>query len=219
VIIQFFKKDANMRSKMSLLLLASALGACGHTAQDLPDRGLLSVNVPVVERANYALDIAAPGGSLLQGEAERLQGWFQGLGLGYGDAVYVDGPYAESARASVSQVAARYGMLIQSGAPITAGAITDGSVRVIVSRARATVPNCPNWNVNQPNFNNRAHSNHGCATAMNYAALIGNPEDLIHGREGGMIDAETSSKAVGAYRSKSLSGASGAVSGQGSKGN
>lgn len=209
-----------MRSKLSLLLLASALGACGHTAQDLPDRGLAAINVPVVERSNYTLDVAAPDGALVDGEYQRLNGWFQGLGLGYGDTIYVDGPYQDAARASVAQVAARFGMLVTPGAPITSGAIADGAVRVVVSRARATVPNCPNWDRDAlPNYQNRSFSNYGCAVAANYAAMIGNPEDLIYGREAGATDAESSVKAINAYRSKAPSGAGGAVSAEGSKGN
>ena len=79
-----------MRSKLILIALSSAL-APGCATADQPDRGLASVNVPVVTTADYVFDAAAPGGALAQGEADRLSGWFQGLGLGYGDTVYVDG--------------------------------------------------------------------------------------------------------------------------------
>ena len=57
----------------------------------MPERGVASVNVPVVTSADYVFDAAAPGGALAPGEGDRLNGWFQGLGLGYGDTVYVDG--------------------------------------------------------------------------------------------------------------------------------
>ena len=58
----------------------------------------------------------------------------------------------------------------------------DGPVRVVVSRTRATVPNCPNWSVpSQPNYNNRSMSNFGCAVNSNLAAMVANPEDLVHG--------------------------------------
>ena len=60
--------------------------------------------------------------SLAPGEADRLNGWFQGLGLGYGDTVYVDGAYADAARGQVAAVAGHYGMLVSAGAPVTAGA-------------------------------------------------------------------------------------------------
>ena len=44
-------------------------------------------------------------------------------------------------------------------------------------------------------------SNLGCAVNSNLAAMVANPEDLIHGREGsGVGDTLTSIKAVDAYR-------------------
>ena len=98
------------------------------------------MNVPVVTSADYVFDAAAPGGALAPGESDRLNGWFQGLGIGYGDSVFVDGGYAPAARAQVSAIAGRYGMLVTAGAPVTAGVVQPGSVRVVVARRRATVP-------------------------------------------------------------------------------
>ena len=200
-----------MRMKLTLLALVSATAGCSHTAQDLPDRGIEAVNVPVVARTDYVFDAAAPGGSLQPGEAARLNAWFAGLDLGYGDSIYVDGPYADAARSDVAQVAGQYGMLVTPSAPVTVGAVPMGTVRVIVSRTRATVPGCPNWSVpSQPNYNNRSMSNFGCAVNGNLAAMIANPQDLVHGREGsGVGDNQTSMKAVGAYRKAEPTGSKG----------
>ena len=60
-------------------------------------------------------------------------------------SIYVDGAYCRPARGQVAQVAGEYGMLVQPGAPVTAGAVQPGTVRVVVSRRRAEVPGCPNW--------------------------------------------------------------------------
>jgi pilus assembly protein CpaD len=200
-----------MRTKLTLLALASAVAGCSHTAQDLPDRGVASVNVPVVARTDYVFDAAAPNGSLLPGEAARLNAWFAGLDLGYGDSIYVDGPFANGARADVARVAGNYGLLVSLNAPVTAGVVSPGSVRVIVSRTRASVPGCPNWSLpSQPNFNNRTMSNFGCGVNSNLAAMVANPEDLVHGREGsGLGDTLTSSKAVDAYRKATPTGNTG----------
>jgi len=200
-----------MRTKIALLLLASALGACSHTPQDLPDRGYSAVNVPVVNRAEYVFDAAAPGGSLGPSEAARLDAWFNNLDLRYGDAVYVDGGY-EAARGEVARIAGNYGMLVSAGAPVTAGAVAPDSIRVVVTRTVASVPNCPDWSSrpSQPNHNNRMVSNFGCSVNSNLAAMVANPEDLVHGREGsGVGDAMTASKAVGAYRAAPPTGAKG----------
>ena len=206
-----FKKEPTMVSKLGLVLLASALTACSHTPNDLPDRGLAAVNVPVVERADYVFDAAAPNGSLGAGEAQRLDAWFRSLGLGYGDIVYVDGAYADGARSDVAQVAGRYGLMVSAGAPISAGAVGPGLARVVVARTRAVVPSCPNWSVpSQPNYNNRSMPNFGCAVNANFAAMVANPDDLVHGREGsGLGDTSTSAKAIGSYRTAPPTGTKG----------
>jgi len=199
-----------MRSKFALIALGcTALVACNTT--DQRDRGLASVNVPVVTAADYVYDAAAPDGSLAAGETQRLDGWFQGLGLAYGDAIYVDSADAEIARGQVAEVAGRYGMLVSAGAPVTAGMVPPGTVRVVVSRRRAVVPGCPNWSVpSEPNWDNRSMSNFGCGVNTNLAAQVANPEDLIHGREGsGVGDTLTASKAVQFYRSTPPSGTKG----------
>lgn len=197
-----------MRSKLVLFALTSGLAACATPNVSVPERGVASVNVPVVTSADYVFDAAAPGGRLAPGEAERLNGWFQGLGLSYGDTVYVDGAYGAPARAEVAQIAGRYGMMVQAGAPVTAGLVQPGSVRVVVSRRRAEVPGCPNWNrPAQPNLDNKSMSNFGCGVNSNLAAMVADPVDLIHGREGsGVSDAATAAKAVGVYRSKAPTG-------------
>jgi pilus assembly protein CpaD len=198
-----------MRSKLILLALGTSLAACN--TPDMPERGVASVNVPVVTSADYVFDAAAPGGALAPGESDRLNGWFQGLGLGYGDTVYVDGPYGAAARGQVAAIAGRYGMMVSAGAPVTAGAMQPGSVRVVVARRRAEVPNCPNWSrPADPDPMNRSMSNFGCAVNSNIAAMIANPEDLLHGREGGSVpDTTTATRAVEMYRSKAPTGQNG----------
>jgi pilus assembly protein CpaD len=202
-------KEQTMRRSIAILALATALAGC--ITPDPASRGVESVNVPVVSRADYALDLAAPGGSLPSSEAGRLDGWFRSLQLGYGDSIYVDGPDAYGAKAEVARVAGQYGLLVSNGSPVTAGAIQPGTVRVVVSRTRASVPGCPNWSVpSQPNFQNASMSNFGCAVNANLADMVANPEDLIHGREGsGLGDAQTATKAVETYRSATPTGKAG----------
>ena len=198
-----------MRSKFLLIALGSALAGCQSSGRpDVPAAGLPPVNVPVVTSADYVFDAAAPGGALAPGESDRLNGWFQGLGLGYGDTVYVDGSYAPAARSQVAAIAGRYGMAVTPGAPVTAGAVQAGSVRVVVARRRAVVPGCPNWSVpSQPDWDNKTMSNYGCAVNSNLSAMVANPEDLLHGREGAATsDTLTATKAVDMYRAKPPTG-------------
>jgi len=205
------KKDATMTRKLFAILLASAAAACTTNNAGGADRGVAAVNEPVLNRSTFATDLAAPGGVLGPAEVARLDAWFQGLDLRYGDAVYVDGAYSDAARAQIAEIAGRYGMLVSAGAPVTAGAVAPSSVRVIVSRTVASVPGCPNWDrPSQPNYNNRIMPNFGCAVNSNLAAMVANPQDLIHGREGsGVGDAATAAKAVGLYRTTPPTGTKG----------
>ena len=203
-----------MRSKFGLLLIASAaLAGCSYHANqgDVAARGVEPVNVPVVTRADYVFDAAAPGGDLAPAEKARLDAWFRGLGLGYGDSIYVDGAYSETARYEVARIAGNYGMMVEPGAPVTAGPVNPGMVRVIVSRTRAEVPGCPNWSEkSQPNYNNRMMSNFGCGVNSNLAAMVANPEDLVHGREGTNLgNNQAGTKAVILYKTTPPSGSKG----------
>jgi pilus assembly protein CpaD len=197
-----------MRNHLAILALASAVAACATPQVDQPSRGITAVNQPVVTRSDYAVDLAAPDGSLSGSEQARLDAWFTGLGLGYGDLVYVDGAYADSVRPDVARVTGKYGLLVSHGAPVTAGSVQPGSVRVVVSRTRATVPGCPNWDrPASPDFENHQMSNYGCAISGNFAAMVAHPGDLVHGREGdALVDGLTASKAIQSYRTAKPTG-------------
>ena len=202
-----------MRSNLVLIALGATLAGCTHSmarGPDNPASGMTPVNVPVVSRAAYTFDAAAPGGVLAAGEAERLDAWFRGLGLRYGDAIYVDGGGSD-ARNQVADVASVYGMMVLPGAPVTAGALGPDALRVVVSRTEAFVPKCPNWSVPaSPNYANAAMSNYGCGVNSNIAAMVANPEDLLRGREAtGASDARTATKPVSHYRNAPPTGAQG----------
>ena len=201
-----------MSKSIAIVLLASAaVAGCTTPQADMPTRGLTAVNQPVVSRSDLAIDVAAPDGSLPSSEEARLDGWFRGLGLGFGDRIYVDGDYAGGATADVARIAGRYGMMVSTGAPVTGGTVQPGTVRVVVSRTRASVPGCPNWDrPASPDFQNQQMPNYGCAVSGNVAAMVADPQDLVHGREGSpVVDTLTSGKAVGSYRAAKPTGEEG----------
>jgi pilus assembly protein CpaD len=211
-----------MVSKASLpllLALSTALAACaGSNAKTgvEPNRSLYSLNQPVVERTDYVMDLASQGG-LSGTERERLVGWFRSLDLDYGDRIHVEEPYESGGRDAVARVAAEYGLLLSEGAPVTAGQVQPGSLRVIVSRSRAHVPNCPNWDM--PGGPSSTSSNYGCAVNSNLAAMVADPSDLVLGQSGSVSgDAHTGAKAVGAYRRRALTGADGKVKSEATRG-
>jgi pilus assembly protein CpaD len=87
---------------------------------------------------------------------KRVSGWFDALGLRYGDRVAVDDPLkSEATMLALSELVSRRGIQISREVPIGEGNVNAGLARIVVTRAVASVPNCPNWADNsETNFNN-----------------------------------------------------------------
>jgi len=204
-------KMARSKSIAALLMLGVAISAVPAEAKRKPgtNRSLNSVHQPVVQRTDYALDLATQGDGLTAVERGRLHAWFASLGLGYGDRVFVDEPYGPSqAREDVARVAAEWGLLVTDGAPVTNGAVQPGSIRVIVSRSTASVPTCPRWSGR--GGVNSTSPNYGCAINSNLAAMIADPSDLVLGQAGsGTADAANAAKAIKVYRDAAPTGQKG----------
>lgn len=206
-------------SKSAIALsLGLALAACGGMPTN---RSMNSVHQPIVEKVNYTLDVSTGGGGLAYGEAARLSEWLAAMGARYGDRIYVEDPGANSAtHSAVEAVAGRFGLLVSEGTPATEGYLDQGHARVVLVRSKATVPGCPNWSSNS-DFNpaNGLSSNYGCATNSNLAAMVANPEDLVHGATGDADVSVRSGKAIEAYRNAAPTGGGGTqVSASSSKG-
>lgn len=186
----------------ALLAVASTLTACAGGPNN---PGLASLNQPVVSRTDYVFDVSANGDTLSYSEQARVADWFEALELGYGDRISIDdpSPYGTSGRRdAVAEIAGRYGLLLARQAPVTAGHVAPGQMRIVVSRTHAEVPNCPNWDRGSTfNYTGSSTSNYGCSTNSNVAAMIANPEDLIRGQSGDSSgDPRTTSRAIGTYR-------------------
>jgi len=160
---------------------------------------------------DYALDLAIGGNGLARGESRRLAGWMDTMHLGFGDRVAIDEATDGGAAAhnEVAAVVASYGLLLSEERPVTAAPVAPGTLRVVVSRTRATVPGCPDWSRNSSNeFDANTSSNYGCAINTNLAAMIARPTDLVGGSDGpALADTMVNSKAIDAYRKKPATGA------------
>ncbi|KQT31725.1 pilus assembly protein CpaD [Sphingomonas sp. Leaf412] len=198
----------HFKRPLPLFLLLAPLAACGTS-----NRGLESVHQPVVQRSDYAIDVATQSGALAPGEAQRLGGWMEAMRLGYGDVVALDDPNGtgRGAHDDVQAVAARYGLLVGAAAPVTNGPIAPGTVRIVVSRTRAIVPGCPDHSrMNDPNFNAHTASNYGCASNTNLAAMVANPADLVRGQPGALAyEGRTGTRAIGMLRAATPTGEGG----------
>jgi pilus assembly protein CpaD len=207
------------------LTLALAFSGTPATARPSPpNRALDTVHVPVVSRTDFVFDALTGPTGLVRGEAARLAGWFDGLNLGYGDTITLDtsGAWRDgSAGDAIAHVAADYGMLLSKDpAPITVGRPPAGSVRVVVSRSTASVPDCPDWGIgNTPTHNNTTTSNYGCALTSDFAAMLANPQDLFaQPRAYRGTDPMVSVKAIKAYREANTTGANNTIKSESSKG-
>lgn len=193
------------------LSLGLTLAGCGGIATNST---LESVHQPVVENVNYTLDVTTGPGGLSVPEQRRVDGWFDAMDLRYGDRIAIDDPLGSDAtRAAVQAIAARRGLILSDTPPPTQGYVTAGNARVIVTRAKASVPDCPNWSSrNDFNPRNATSSNFGCAVNSNIAAMVANPQHLLKGEKG---ESDTvimdSNKAINAFRSRGVSGGGGAT--------
>lgn len=193
-------------------VLALPLAACNSPSADM-NRGLESVRQPVVERNNFVFDVSTlPGGGLAVSEQRRLLGWLEALDVGYGDRISLDDPLdSDQTRGSVENLAGRFGMILADMAPVTEGAITPGTARVIVMRTEASVPGCPDWSAKIDNHTNNATSpGYGCAINGNMAAMVANKEDLVRGARGtGSTVVMSNNKAIQTFRDMPATGAAG----------
>lgn len=192
-----------------VLALGLSLSACGGMPTN---RSLDSVHQPVVERTNFTMDVATGSGGLSYAEQTRLAGWFEAMNLRYGDRIAIDDPLASGeTRASVEALASRYGLLVTNEAPVTAGTVSAGNARVVVSRVIARVPGCPDWTATSDiNLNNATSTNYGCSVNSNLAAMVANPEHLVSGASdaSGTV-VMSSNKAIHSYRDAKPTGEQG----------
>ena len=181
-------------SRPITLAAVSALGlaVAGCAAQPrgltpVNNTSLYSLHQPVVAHNNFVFDVASQNDAVPAAEQARLGAWFDSIGLAYGDHITIDeanGYQSAGARRDIAKVAAEHGLLVaEDGAPITEGNAAPGYLRVVAARSTASVPGCPEWS--DPGIDSpvRTGANYGCAINTNLAAMIANPDDLVHGRE------------------------------------
>jgi pilus assembly protein CpaD len=194
-----------MRAKIVMTAtLAFTLAGCAGMGATTANPSVYSVNQPVVERTNYAMDVNLDGYSGIPvSEQSRLAQWFDALDLGFGDRIsidYGDGAANAAAQTDVAELASAHGMIIAETAPVTAGNVAPGTARIVVTRSTASVPNCPNWSkTTEANYNSGTHPNYGCAVNGNLASMVADPEDLVRGRKSKLKEDTGAGRPPGAY--------------------
>ena len=108
-----------------------------------------------------------------------------------------------------------------SAAGTPQGYVDPGKVRVVVTRSRASVPGCPDWSGHTADYGaNATAPGFGCSINGNLAAMIADPQQLLHGATGtGETVIMSSTKAIETYREAKPTGAAGlpAISSQAGK--
>ena len=201
--------NAHRQPLRFVLALSLGLALSGCMGGMSSNRSVDSVNQPVVARQNFTLDVAAGPGGLSVPEQSRLAGWFDALDLRYGDRIAIDDPMKNPATAdAIGRLAGRHGLLVSAAAPVTPGYVNAGTVRVVVTRSTASVPNCPNWaGKSDATWNNSTSNNHGCAINGNLAAMVADPEHLLTGASGsGETVIMRSDKAIDLFRTQQPTG-------------
>jgi len=182
-----------------VLMLPVAIAACTGTPSN---RTLYSVHQPVVDRSTVTLDLAGDAaGGVRAGEQQRLADWLDVLGARPGDRIAVSG----GGHALAPLLAAR-GLL--PGDPAEAPP-SPGMVRIALTRSRASVPGCPDWaDTHSAQSDNRTANNYGCAINANLAAMVADPEHLLHGAtDTGRTTVMTSNRAIETWRDRIPTGA------------
>ena len=188
----------------ALALLALPLAACETSV----NRSVESIHQPVVSYTSYTFDVmSGRDGNLPSYEARRLNDWFASINLSYGDQIAIvtdSGTYSPGLRDGIADLVARHGLLVGEDSSAAAGAAPDGTVRLIVRRASAKVPGCPDWSTkSETDPELGTSSNFGCGVNSNLAAMVANPEDLVRGQTSDSeLRTATSNRAIATYREK-----------------
>jgi len=197
-------------AKLALAMsLGLGLAGCGGMPTNA---GLYSLKQPVVERTNMTLDVTTTTAGLPISEQQRINGWFETMDLRYGDRIAIENPSQNPAVANaIRDLASRYGLMISDTAPVTPGVLQPGQARVVITRATASVPGCPDWSAKSDmNYGNGLSPNFGCAVNSNLAAMVADPQDLLEGKKGASETViATSNKAISTYREMDPTGKGG----------
>lgn len=180
-----------MKTLIPLVILAAAApltAACSFNEpmEEVNTTGL-NVNVPVVSQHVMVHDFTAPVGTgLSAAQRDELREWLDSIDARYGDRISVDQgemPASYQRRIQVERVLNERGLELQRYTPVIAPAVSTGATRVVVVRAEASVPGCPDQDsVDDLNWQNATSSNFGCATNSGLAQMIADPNDLISGK-------------------------------------
>jgi pilus assembly protein CpaD len=195
---------------VAILVLLSVAEVTGCAAPKPMETGPTSEapNPIRVSQTKLTHTIHFPAGSSAPnaGETRDLNEFLATSSVSSGDVIVIERPDLKTGSALDDKRASRLETALarQGLKPVFAQTpdVAVGEMTLVVERYEATAPNCPNWSKAPGNdFDNTMHSDFGCSTASNLAAMIADPKDLISGKPMGPVVGEPAIAAVERYRS------------------
>lgn len=188
---------------MNRLIALSAvvvLAGCGSTGQVYPERETAMNANPQAQFATPVKpiqvrfdvtrhDVRFEGDAVLSPkDVDRLTRTLSGYHIAHGDTIRLV-PFGAQSRALADRRLTGVGTaIVNLGHTASVGGNLDAEaegagVAILIGRWKAEAPGCPDWS--QPagsTYANTITSNFGCADAVNLAAMLEDPNDLLRGR-------------------------------------
>jgi len=199
------------RHRIEILGFAVALSLTGCTPQAKP-LGAVTTEAPnpvqvTLVREGHSLHFAPAAAIPDRLETASLNEFLSSSGAAPGDTILIERTPPSSLRNNTLEVrreATLVAALKRQGLRPSVSytpTLAPGDMSLTLERFIATVPNCPNWSKHPGNdFDNALHSDFGCATATNLAAMIADPRDLVVGQTMGPVVGDPGGAAVHTYR-------------------
>jgi pilus assembly protein CpaD len=188
--------------------LALMLGACATPPDNMADEGAAPTpHQAVVSFQTRTLVVHFPPDAETPepGQISALNVLFGTGELARGDHVIVERPPGDLAQVRADLLSAglvREGLSTSLAVNPIVGA---SELRLVVEHAIASAPGCPDWSKSpDKNFANTVHTNFGCATAANLAAMVADPHDLLNGRPMGPVVGDAATMPMRRYRTGRL---------------
>jgi len=132
---------------------------------------------------NHTVKFTCPGARTAKKELSRLDAFFNGIQLKYGDEITLRGGTEARQRYLRSYIQ-------RTGLPVTIrvepnrpNEKASNTIALLVERYVVTPPACPNWsNFNGNEQRNMPGSQYGCSTDAALGYMIANPKDLAVGQ-------------------------------------
>jgi pilus assembly protein CpaD len=191
------KRRRNTARLLLPLAAVLALGACAqrYDPQSIPTDGYRSQYPISLTEAPETLDIAVGyGGTMTEATRDSVMAFAaDARSRGTSGLVILSpqGAANDTAAAYVAQLAHRAAIdgglaphLIEERRYAVGDNSAAAPVRLSYSRIRAVTPPCGQWtdDINSGDYDNNSGLNFGCSTQANLAAMVSNPQDLIHPR-------------------------------------